>query len=371
MKNHGLVWAGNIIGWWPIWQSGPWPCWPGPDENQSAECHNTPLCSAKIFCRLDEVQSKITFCPKNFLHKSIVDCSLMVNGKWSIVLCLSMLITWTKMRTKSRTFTLQVQRFTQSSNWLKRNKPIQGLAHSPLQSGSIAAILAMLRHFTSQTQCVRSNNKWTKLSPLVITGSLETLRCKHSMKLHMCGCMVTKSLRLAKVGLSSWMEDGNPIQLSLGSMLFSLSMACLVSVSSKRILIGLWECRMEAASHSSHQCDWPEPVDWLAHTRLIFAPFGPILATWQTTLTSLRSNNRAKNLWTNLPLLTVSPKQFTVVVMKPKTTIFKLFTIFSTVTDYVGWNSRHARWNLWHAGNTWRADSWGRRKIRRWSSHQI
>ena len=255
MKKHGLVWAGNIIGWWPIWQSGPWPCWPPRPENQLAECHTTPLCSAKISCRLDEVQSKITFCPKNFLHKSIVDCSLMVNGKWSIVPCLSILITWTKIQSKSRIIILQMQRFTQSSNWLKRNKPVEGLAHSPLQSGQIAAILAMLRHFTSQTQCVRSNNKWTKLSPLVITGALETLWCKHSMALHMCGCMVTKSLRLAKVGFGSWTVAGSPIQLSLGSMLFWKSMACPVSVSLPRILSGVWEWATEAPSHSSHQCD--------------------------------------------------------------------------------------------------------------------
>ena len=260
MKKHGLVWAGNIIGWWPIWQSGPWPCWPPQPKNQLAECHTTPLCSAKISCRLDEVQSKITFCPKNFLHRSIVDCSLMVNGKWSIVPCLSILITWTKIPSKSRIITLQMQRFTQSSNWLKRNKPVEGLAHSPLQSGQIAAILAMLRHFTSQTQCVRSNNKWTKLSPLVITGAQAT---QLLLLILWKRCLLfiftaTKLLRLVKVSSVCGTVDGNLTLQNPVSMLFWKSMACPVSVSLPRILSGVWEWATEAPFHSSHQCDWHE-----------------------------------------------------------------------------------------------------------------
>lgn len=101
----------------------------------------------------------------------------------------------------------------------------EGTTHPP-------PILSLLK------PCARSKPRWTKPSPLVLTSRVQTPRLFLAPTLPMCSCMVTWLLALARPGLNCSMAVGALLPPKAVSMLFSLSMAALVSMSFRRTISG-------------------------------------------------------------------------------------------------------------------------------------
>ena len=120
----------------------------------------------------------------------------------------------------------------------------EGTTHPP-------PILSLLK------PCARSKPRWTKPSPLVLTSRVQTPRLFLAQTLPMCSCMVTWSLALARLGLNCSMAAGRLLPPKAVSMLFSLSMAALVSMSFRRTISGS-STTMVPRFLSSLVCAWTE-----------------------------------------------------------------------------------------------------------------
>lgn len=139
--------------------------------------------------------------------------------------------------------------------------------HKPPCGGPLAIVLwphegegttpTSSQSFLFTFSCGRSNSRWTKPSPLVLTSRVQTLRLSAALMSLMCFSTVTWLLASVKPGSSFSTVVGRLPPQSLASMLFSLSMAALVSMSSRKKVSGFLTT-MVLRFPSSQVCAWTE-----------------------------------------------------------------------------------------------------------------